>query len=443
MRTILYPIARVGQKRRMSQPGFGIDFGTSNSAIAMATPDGKVHPVRWRIPGVLAPGGEVESSTVPTVIFAPNYESGYHVGFDAIRQYLFTGLDGRFMQSIKAFLPSSAFSGTVIKNRHYTIEQLIAIFLRRARESAEQVLGRKLEGRIVLGRPARFSLDPGEDRLAESRLLEAARLSGLPEVTLLIEPIAAALTYEAELERDEVVVVADLGGGTSDFTVMRVGPSHKRSGDRSESVLASGGVPTAGDALDGEIVRARLFDRLGYGSEYRAFGAKTAVPNWIFHKLLRWNHVSFLKSKKYLEFLREVRKTSDRPEEIARLIEVVDCDLSYVLFRAVERAKRAVQSEPAGEIADDAHGLPVSESLTAEQFAAAVEGRVEEIRKAALGVLENAGVAPEEVDAVFMTGGTSLVSAIRSEFSRIFGAEKLRGRGTFTSVVDGLARASL
>jgi hypothetical chaperone protein len=376
------------------------------------------------------------------VIFAPNYDQAFFVGFDAIRQYLFTGLDGRFMQSIKAFLPSPSFTGTVIKNRHYSIEELVAIFLRRAREAAEQQLGKKLEGKIVLGRPARFSLDPEEDRLAEKRLLEAAQLSGLPEVTLLIEPIAAALAYEARLDRDEVVIVADLGGGTSDFTVMRVGPSHQK-GDRTKSVLASGGVPIAGDALDGEIVRARLFDQLGYGSEYLAFGAKTSVPNWIFHKLLRWNHVSFLKSKKYLEFLREVKKTSDRPEEIDRLIEVVDCDLSYVLFRAVERAKRGVQSEPSATIADEEHGLPLTRELSREQFAEAIDVQRGEIKKTALEVLAQAELKPSDVDAVFLTGGTSLVSAIRSEFAAIFGQEKLRGRGTFTSVVDGLARASV
>src|SRR5688500_4848749 len=111
----------------MSAPGFGIDFGTSNSAIAMATSDGRVQAVRWQIPATLAEQ-ETDSSTVPTVIFAPDYEREFHVGFEAIRQYLFTGLDGRFMQSIKAFLPSSTFTGTVIKNRHYSIEELVAIF---------------------------------------------------------------------------------------------------------------------------------------------------------------------------------------------------------------------------------------------------------------------------------------------------------------------------
>ena len=377
------------------------------------------------------------------MIFAPNYDREFFVGFDAIRQYLFTGLDGRFMQSIKAFLPSATFTGTVIKNRHYSIVELVAIFLRRAREAAEQQLGRKLEGRIVLGRPARFSLDPEEDRLAESRLLEAAQLSGLPEVTLLIEPIAAALAYEARLDHDEVVIVADLGGGTSDFTVMRVGPGRRRGGDRNESVLASGGLPVAGDALDGEVVRARLFDQLGYGSEYRAFGAKTVgteldlsqAPALEPRQLSEVEEVSRVPARG----AEDQRSTGgDQPPDRDRRLRPLLC----LVPRSGARQARRTRREQA-EIADDQHGLPLKQDLTPEQFAGAIAGQIEAIRKTAFEVLERAKLDVGQVDAVFLTGGTSLVSAIRSDFARIFGAEKLRGRGTFTSVVDGLARASL
>jgi hypothetical chaperone protein len=411
---------------------FGIDFGTSNSAIAMATPDGRVRMVEWR------PGAH----TTPTVIFAPSYDAAFHVGFDAIDQYLFTGLDGRFMQSIKAFLPAATFTGTVIRNRHYSIEELVAVFLRRSREKAEAVLEMKVEGRIVFGRPARFSLDAGADALAEARLRKAAELAGFGEIELLIEPIAAALAYEATLDRDEIVLVVDLGGGTSDFTVIEVGPGRRGARDRGRDVLASGGIPVAGDAFDGQIVKARLFPRLGYGSEYLAFGAKTAVPAWMFHKLERWNHVSFLKSKQYLEFLREVAKTSNRKDDVERLIEIVDGDLSYVLFRAVERAKRSVQVDASARIADEEHALPLDEELTREQFDRATAELVESIERTAREVLAEAQLAPAGVDAVFMTGGTSLVREVRASFETLFGKDKIRERSTFTSVVDGLARAA-
>lgn len=237
-------------------------------------------------------------------------------------------------------------------------------------------------------------------------------------------------------------MVVDLGGGTSDFTVIEVGPSHRRRKDRAESVLAAGGVPVAGDAMDGEVVRSRLFDRFGYGSSYSAFGQETRVPHWIFHKLKRWNHVSFLKSKKHLEFLRQVAKTSDRREDIERLIEVVDFDLSYVLFRAVERAKREVQSAERSVIQDEEHSLPLEVELTAGQFEEATADLVSTIRATAAEVLSQASLPASRVDAVFLTGGTSLVREVRSTFSDLFGAEKLQARGTFTSVVDGLSRAA-
>jgi hypothetical chaperone protein len=419
---------------------FGIDFGTSNSAVAVAS-GGEVEVVDWSIPESLFDTiGRKSSDTLPTVLFAPDYDKEIYIGHDAVAHYLFTGLEGRFLQSMKAFLPQSSFSGTTVRGRHYAIEDLVGAFLKRLMEAAEKKLGEKITGRIVLGRPARFSLDDEEDRLAEARLLRAAKAAGLEEVTLLIEPVAAALAYEAKLSRDETVFVADLGGGTSDFTLMRVGPSHRGRSDRRESILASGGIPVAGDCFDGEIVRARLFDAFGYGSSYIAFTEKTPVPSWIFHKLKRWNHVSLLKSKKYLDFLREVRETCDRRDQIGALIRLVDDDMGYLLFRAVERAKRAVHDSGEAEISDEDNGLPVRERMTRTEFKQATHSLIEDIQKIASSVLADAGVAPKDVDAVFMTGGTSLVPEIRSAFAALFGDHRLRHKSTFTSVVDGLAR---
>jgi len=430
--------------------GFGIDFGTSNSALAVARSDGSVRVAKWRVPEPLA--GQVEStddgaaqftSTLPTVLFAPSYETGIHAGYEAITRYLITGLEGRFIQSIKAFLPQASFTGTTIRGRHFSIEELIASFLRALLAGAKTTLGQEIGGRIVLGRPARFALDPQADRLAEQRLLEAAALAGLAEVTLVIEPVAAALAYEATLHADELVLVVDLGGGTSDFTLMHVGPSHARIHNDRSRVVASGGVPTAGDAIDGEIVEARLFDAFGFGAHYRAFDGPASVPDWIFHRLKRWNHVSFLKSKQYLDFLITAHATCDRPDKIGRLIELVEEDMGYLLFRAVERAKRTVQADKPARIADLASNLPIDQSLTQKQFEAATAPLVDEIRQTALGVLADGGVAPKAVDAVFMTGGTSLNANMRAAFADLFGEQRLRTRSTFTSVVDGLARASL
>lgn len=424
---------------------FGIDFGTSNSAVAELTENGEVRLAKWHVPEQLArtAGLKSESDTIPTVLFAPEYDRLLHTGHEAISHYLFTGLEGRFMQSIKAFLPQETFKGTMIRGRTYSIEELVAIFLRKLLDGAEAQFGKSIrKGKVILGRPARFSLDPDSDTLAHTRLTKAAELAGIEQFTFLIEPIAAALAYEATLQKDESVLVVDLGGGTSDFTLMRVGPSYRSIGDRTKSILASGGVPVAGDAFDGEIVRAELFDVLGFGSSYRAFNEPTPVPHWIWQKLKRWNHVSFLKSKKYMDFLREVHESSDRPDELAALIRIVDEDMGYLLFRAVERAKRGVAEKKEAWIADAENDLPVKEKLTRKEFEDATRELLGDIEKTALAVVEKAGVSVGEVDAVFMTGGTSLIPAVQAAFAKVFGPDKLRARSTFTSVVDGLARGA-
>lgn len=426
---------------------FGIDFGTSNSAVALAE-GANVRLVEWRVPEVLSGAvdgmgaGPGRSSTLPTVIFAPEHERGLLVGHEAIARYLYAGFEGRFIQSIKAFLPQASFTGTAIRGRHYAIEEIVASFLTRLKEGAELALGQKLEGPLVFGRPARFSADPEADRLAEERLRRAIGMAGFGDFEFVIEPVAAALAYEATLAHDEVVFVADLGGGTTDFTLMQVGPGHRGRGRRGAGILASGGLSVAGDAFDGQIVEAQLFEPFGRGTTYRAFGAETPVPHWIFQKLKRWNHVSFLKSKKYLDFLREVHGTCDRPEAIGRLIRIVDEDLGYLMFRAVERAKRTVHGGGATRIADEANDLPIDEPMNVAQFAGAVTPLLEEIKATALAVLADAQLEPKAVDAVFLTGGTSLIPEVRQTFAQLFGAERLRSHGTFTSVVDGLARAA-
>lgn len=422
----------------------GIDFGTTNSAVATWGADQGVRVARFD--GLdrtlrLGDGGSSVADNLPTVFFFPSGERSLHTGYDAIQRYVESGMDGRFIQSIKTFLPSRAFTGTQVGGKVRSIEELVAAFLRQLVEKASHSLQTELKGPVVLGRPARFSADPELDALAEGRLRRAAALAGLSEVTFVIEPVAAALAYEATLTADETVVVADLGGGTTDFTVMRVGPSCSRLTDRSASILASGGLSVAGDRFDAEIVRAKLFPLLGHGSEYDTISGAALVPHSLFQKLLQWNHVSFLKSRDMLEFLRKVHAKSSDPKGIGALLQIVEEDLGYVMFRAVERAKRLLPNSDPAAIEAEAFAFPVSAWLTREEFDTAVSGLLDDIRATATEVLGAAGLDPSRVDAVFLTGGTSLIPEVRAVFAKLFGADKLRDRNTFTSVVDGLARS--
>ncbi|MFO0728721.1 MAG: Hsp70 family protein [Myxococcota bacterium] len=415
---------------------FGIDFGTSNSAVAFVDKKGKAKVARFRAVEL-----DQTSSTAPTVLFFPSYQKDTHYGHEAVRTYLFNGLEGRFIQSMKTFLPAKSFAGTQIRGQQLEIEDLVALYLKKLLAAAEASMGVSIREDVVLGRPARFSLDPEADALAEARLIRGAERAGLSGFRLQIEPVAAALAYEASLDRDEVVLVADLGGGTSDFTVMRVGPKHQALTDRRQSILASRGVPIAGDKLDAEIVRAALLPLFGQGSSYVAFTDLAPVPNWIFHELLAWNHVSFLKSKKTLEFLRLVARTSDNKPAIQRLLRVVEEDQGYLLFRAVERAKRTLSTDDRAMIEDAEHGLAVEAEVKRETFDRVTLPLVEQIWSTALECLAAAGLEPRAVDAVFMTGGTSLLPAVRERFFSTFGEKKIRSGDNFTSVVEGLARA--
>lgn len=413
----------------------GIDFGTSNSGYAIATDDGAVRLAPFE--RVTDPG---TADTAPTVLFFPDYERDIHFGHHAIGRYLHVGLEGRFVQSMKTFLPMKSFNGTAIRGRPFDIEELVATFLRRFVAAAEQHFGVKTQDLdLVMGRPARFSEDPEADALAEVRLREGARRAGLTRFQFLIEPVAAALAYEAQIDRDETVLVADLGGGTSDFTLMRVGPSQRGLTDRRPSILASRGIPIAGDKIDAEIVRLALLPLFGLGSDYLAFTDRATVPHWIFNRLLQWNHVSFLKSKDTLEFLRLVHKTSNDKKAIGRLLELVESDQGFLLFRAVERAKRALATQATARIEDEAAALAVDAEITRADFEAATAPLVDRIHATAMETLTAADVSPERVDAVFMTGGTSLLPQVRERFIGSFGEAKLRGGNTFTSVAVGLA----
>lgn len=413
----------------------GIDFGTSNSGYALAHEDGSVRLASFE--RVTDPG---RTETAPTVLFFPEYEKDTHFGHHAIGRYLHVGLEGRFVQSMKTFLPMKSFNGTAIRGRPFDIEELVATFLRRFVAEAEKELGvRTADLELVLGRPARFSEDPEADALAEARLRTGAARAGLTRFRFLIEPVAAALAYERELDHDQTVLVVDLGGGTSDFTLMRVGPSQRHLVDRRPSILASRGVPVAGDKIDAEIVRVALLPLLGLGSDYLAFTDRAQVPHWLFQRLLQWNHVSFLKSKDTMEFLKLVHRTSNNKPAIGRLLELVDSDQGFLLFRAVERAKRALSTAEVARIADEDSALVVDAEITRGEFEAAVSPLVDRIHGTALETLAQAEVGPDAVDAVFMTGGTSLLPQVRRRFYETFGEAKIKSGGTFTSVAVGLA----
>ena len=407
----------------------GLDFGTSNSAVAL--PSGEV---------VRIDHANLEPRLFRSVLFFPEQATGHLAGAAAIEEYLQRS-DGRFIQSIKGWLPSASFTATQIRGKPFKLEELVAMLLRTIRAHAEREHDAPLDD-VTLGRPALFAADPSHDALAERRLLRAAELAGFKRIRLLIEPIAAALAYEATLARDELVLVADFGAGTSDLTIMRLGPARRGAADRRADVVASGGVSIGGDRFDAEIMRHKLLPHFGLGSTYEVMGKRMVVPMAILGRLLSWHEMSFIRDRATQELIDRILYTSDRAPAIEALYDLVEENLGYRLFRAIERAKIALSTDDATRIVFDEARIHIDEPLTRDELERFTAPLVAELQACATDLLARADVRAAAIDSVFLTGGSSQIPAVRRLFADTFGEERLRTADAFTSVAEGLGRSS-
>src|SRR3954471_690982 len=385
----------------------GIDFGTSNSAAAIpGAGDGAAR--------VLAIDEAAEDARLlRSVLFFPDGTPTILAGAAAIEAYL-RDFEGRFLQSIKTFLPSTAFTRTEIRRKTWKLEQLIALLLTRIREAVVREVG-GAPSHLVFGRPAVFSPDPEKDALAQARLAEAVALAGFPEPVFLIEPIAAALRYEESLDRDEVVLVADFGAGTSDFTLMQLGPSRRHALDRRDDVIASSGLYVGGDRFDAAIVEHRLLSLFGAGSTYATMFQRTELPHWMTRKLLSWHELSMLREKSNLDFLENAVKTSDKPRELQNLVTLAEENLGFHLYRVVEEAKRTLSDSDEAAISFHEADIDIEASVTRAEFERwTVPLRAELLLTVDRCLAKAHGRVP---DAVFLTGGSSKIPSVRQSFA--------------------------
>ena len=422
----------------------GVDFGTTNSALALAVgtdaPPQLAHFER---------AGDTPTPTFRSLLYLErDAEDGQRIvaraGPSAIEAYLAADEPGRLMQSLKSFLANRDFSSTAVLGESYRLEALIGIILRQLREEAEAELG-ELPRRIVVGRPVRFASarDESDGELALSRLAAAFHNAGFEEVVFEYEPVAAAYHYERALDHDELILIGDFGGGTSDFSLLRVGPKSRAAG-RESAILGNAGVAIAGDSFDAAIVRWVISPLLGKGTEYRTmFDQVLRVPAWIYRHLERWHHLSFLKSPQTLHILHDLCREGLKPERFEALLHLVKHDLGFELFRSVEGAKVAL-SEAREASLHFAHApVVIDETVYRGDFTSWIWDDLESIASCVDDLLASSSVPPEDVDRVFLTGGSSFVPEIRAIFMRRFGRDKLRTGSELTSVASGLALRAL
>jgi hypothetical chaperone protein len=346
---------------------------------------------------------------------------------------------------MKSHLASPLFKHTAILGHSYTLEELIAIIIRQLKAAAERQFG-DIGRRVVVGRPAHFSgtTTDEEDAFALDRLRTAIRQGGFEEVEFELEPVAAAYQYEQQLDHDEIVLIGDFGGGTSDFCLIQLGPSARKRGNRHDDILGTDGVAIAGDTFDSGLVRHLVAPRLGLGSKYRSlFHRVLPVPIWLYEKLERWHHLSFLKTRETMELLRQIRFGALEPEKIDALIEVVEEDLGYHLFRAVERTKCALSHEETSQFVFREALISIQEYVQRRAFESWIAPDVEKIAHCVDRLLSNCQVTTKDIDSVFLTGGSSFVPMVRRIFVDRFGPERLRSGDELTTVAKGLALRAL
>lgn len=420
----------------MKHSVFGLDFGTTNSSLAGIMPNGEVMLAQFH-----AKQGVTESFR--SLLYLEKQEGpGRHrttvwSGPRAIDAYLEADSKGRLIQSLKSFLSSRGLRSTEIFGRQYKLEELIARIVRGIREETEKAWGVEIRS-IVAGRPVWFvGADAEEDNaFAASRLETALKLAGFEHVSFEYEPIGAAYHYESTLDHEELILIGDFGGGTSDFSLLRVGPNRHRPG---HDLLGNDGVGVAGDAFDAKIIRYVVAPELGAGSEMRSIDKILPVPQWVYARLERWHHVSFLKTRDVLNMLQSVEAQALEPRKIGALLYLIREDLGYQLHQAVQRTKVELS---AGELAAfhfDDGDVVIDTTVKRRDFEAWIGDELQMIETCVDRLLRRASVAPKDVDMVFLTGGSSFVPAVRSIFESRFGSERIRSGHEFTSVARGLA----
>ncbi len=416
---------------------YAIDFGTSNSLLAAAEPGRVTSPIPL----------DPENSSpeiLRSVLYFPNIQEAYF-GSRAIREFAARDMEGRLVRSIKKFLPMRSFLGTFVDDRPLSLEDIIALFLRELRNRADRHFGEESRS-AVIGRPARFSADDDEDRHAQSRLEKAARLAGFEHIEFVPEPVAAAREYRANSSllgetRENIVLVADFGGGTSDYTVIRIHPGEFQPSD----VLAIGGVALAGDSLDGSIMRRFISPHFGADVAYQVpFGSNVlTMPKSLMERICSPADISVLRKRDTLEFFRNVRQWSlgaDDREKMDRLFALIHDQLGFPVFEEIERSKRSLSLEAETRFQFSYPDVEILQPLTRQGFEEASQERVQRILHALDETVKSAGLRADQIQIVCCTGGTARVPVIRQALEQRFGTAKLQDRNFFQSVVEGLAQ---
>jgi hypothetical chaperone protein len=419
----------------MTSPDFraaGLDFGTTNSVAALADAGD-------RAPRLLAfdgPGGPAEVFRSALCFWHDEDVAGrlaVEAGPAAIHEYLEYPSDSRFLQSFKSVAANPSFDAAPVFTKRYRFEELGRLFLDKLASHAGGKLDRL--DRIVVGRPVHYAGARPDPALARQRY-DAMFAGFAREVHYVFEPLAAAFSYASRLTEPATLLVADFGGGTSDFSVVRV---EEPGAARRCVPLGHAGVGLAGDRFDQRIVDRLVLPLLGKGSRYRSFDKVLDIPGGYFADFSDWSKLALMRNRRTLEELERLRRHALDPQAIGRMIAMVENELGFPLYDAVGKLKRALSDGEGATFRFSGAGVEIDAAVTRAEFEGWIAPDVARMEAAVDAALADAGIGEAAVDRVFLTGGTSLVPAVRSVFTRRFGEAKIMSGGELTSIAHGLA----
>lgn len=417
----------------MSDLSIGIDFGTTNTVVALAGASGPAHLVKFP-----APERELFAFRSALSFYAPPDKPSdrtVEAGPWAIEAYVEDPLETRFIQSFKSFSASESFTETQILGRRYVFEDLLSAFLLRLRDHAGGELA-EMPKRVIVGRPVTFAGAAPSESLALTRYEAAFKRLGFTEILYAYEPVGAAFFFARELQEDATVLVGDFGGGTSDFSIIRF---TREGGEIRSTPLGRSGVGVAGDAFDYRIIDNLVSPELGKGSTYTSFGKTLPIPNRYYSAFARWDQLALMRASRDMREIRKLVREADEPEKIGRLVETLDENYGYLLYRSVSKLKEALSADEAAEFRFEAGDISIMRDVPRAEFEGWIAPELGLIEKAVDEALADAGLSADGIDRVFLTGGSSLVPAVRDIFHRRFPAEKIERGAELESIASGLA----
>ena len=412
----------------MTPTALGLDFGTTNSVVALAGADAAPEMIEFA-------GPEATSAVFRSALcFWEDAGVQVEAGPWAIAEYLEYPEGSRFLQSFKSVAASAAFEHASVFDKRLRFEELGQTFLRKLVEHS----GGKLDARpqrIVVGRPIEYAGSRPDPKLARERYDAMFKGFGA-EIHYVYEPIGAAFSYAKRLSDPATLLVADFGGGTSDFSVVRVDAPGAA---RRCTALGHAGIGIAGDRFDYRILDQLVMPMLGKGSAYRSFDKVLEIPGGYFSDFGDWSRLALMRNRRTLEALHKLQRAAEDPAAIGRMIAIIENELGYRLYDAVGKLKRALSSVAQAEFRFEGGGVKIATDVRREQFEGWIAPDLARIEGTVDQALAASGVDAGAIDKVFLTGGSSLIPAVRDIFVRRFGETRIGGGGELTSIAHGLA----